>query len=125
MGECGCGDFHPYESYRLGDYVLAIEIYKGCSYCNTGLMVGLHLFTDAEARRYDIEAHKEFKPDEYGHSQIDLPLIGKDDLVKAAQKLEPEFSEYGDLMNFLSDYGLELLQNAINNRLEELRQQNR
>ena len=125
MGECGCGDFHLYDSYRLGDYVLAIEIYKGCSYCNTGLMVGLHLFTDAEARSYDIEAHKEFKPDEYGHSQIDFPIIGKDDIVKAAQKLVTEFSEYGNLEDFLSDYGLELLQSGIVNRLEELRKQNR
>jgi hypothetical protein len=76
MGECGCGELNNYEAFKVGNYVLAIEKYLGCRYCHTGLIFSLHLFTEENAEEYLIVADKEFKPDEFGHAQIDFPIPG-------------------------------------------------
>ena len=111
MGECGCGEMTNYEAYKIGDYILAVEQYLGCEYCHTGLMITLHLFTQEEAKEYLIETNKEFKPDEYGHAQLDFPIIGSNELIKAAKQMGIDCisREYGNLESIFEDVGLNLL----------------
>ncbi|MDQ3804292.1 MAG: hypothetical protein M3416_10725 [Acidobacteriota bacterium] len=126
MGACGCGELSVYEGYTVGPYVLAVEVYRGCSYCDTGLMVALHLFTPEEAETYDVEIKSEFKPDKYGHAEIAFPMVGQADLVKAAEGLEAKeeggslVPRYDSLADILRDYGLKLLQAGLRYRLKEI-----
>lgn len=120
MGECGCGEFQPYESFKIGDSILSLEIYKGCEYCNTGLMVTLNAFTPEEAENWQLEDVKEIDPKEKGWLQHDFPLLGKEDLLAALEEIQKEIdvSEYGSFEDFLKDYGLELIQKGVRNRLK-------
>jgi hypothetical protein len=117
MCECGCGDLNPKQVVKIGDYILAIEVYPGCKDCETGIMVTLNLFSKDEAERWGLEAKEEFKPDETGWSRIDIPLLGKDELVKAFNKLESggevSFADYDDCAEYLDDNGIDLLQEAL------------
>lgn len=131
MGECGCGSFTCEQAVRVGDYILAVEVYRGCADCQTGLMVTLHIFTVDEARHWDIEKAETFAPDQYGHAQLDFPLFGHDELIGAAHRLNvdtaDEFSAngYENLRDFFEDYGLSLLQTAWSIKQAELEAQNR
>jgi len=53
MGECGCGETRPYKIVEIGGNVMVIEIYRGCEYCDTGLIVSLHLHTPESAAEFD------------------------------------------------------------------------
>ncbi len=129
MCECGCGDFSCNKAIRVGKNILAVEIYPGCENCRTGLMVALHIFTPEEAEKWDIEEAKPFEPDEYGHAQIDLPLLGPDELIQAARYLKLDRKSifgrtgYGNLVDFLDDHGLELLQCALRIKQQDIEAQ--
>jgi hypothetical protein len=126
MCECGCGEFRPDKAVRIGDKVLAIEIYPGCRDCDTGIMVSLHIFTTEEAARWDLKPIEEFKPDQFGSEQMDFPIIGKEDLVHAAEAMDEadgdpfEDQGYANLIDWLSDNGLDLLQRGLRLRLAEV-----
>ena len=112
MGECGCGEMTNYDAYKIGDYILAIEKYLGCEYCHTGLMVSLHLFTEENADIFFIETDKEFKTDKFGYAQLNFPIIGPEELVKAVRQIKlggVDLSQYEDLEDIFEDVGLELL----------------
>lgn len=126
MGECGCSEMTNYEAYKIGDYILAVESYLGCEYCHTGLMISLHLFTEENAKDFLIETDREFKPDKYGHAQLDFPIIGSNELIKAVKQVRLDgvnLSQYEDLEDIFEDVGLELLRigtGFINEPAEEL-----
>ena len=126
MCECGCGNFNPYKAYKMGENVLAVEIYPGCEECGTGLMVSLHIFTPDEAKHYDMEPTEEFKPDEFGWAEMSFPIIGKDDLLQAAKDNIHENGEpieeqgYENIPDWISDNGLDLLQRGLRLRLKDV-----
>jgi len=124
MGQCGCGDFSPEEVVKFGNHILAIEIYPGCDDCETGLISTLHVFTPEYAADWRLEPEKEFKPDQYGQAQIDIPLMGKEDLIEALNKIREEVDpeEYDNFEDFLQDYGLRLLQEAFFIRRKKTKQ---
>lgn len=116
MGVCGCGELSPEKVYRVGDQFLVVELYRGCSDCGTGLMVSLHLMTPEAAKQYDIEPNDAFPPDKYGWSQVNIPIVGREDLVEAAEVIEENGSltvEYDSLADLLRDEGLDLLQRGV------------
>jgi len=117
MCECGCGDLAPDKVVRLGDKVLAIEVYPGCRDCETGLMVVLNLFTQERAEDFfDLEPTEIFEPDEQGYAEISMPILGPDDLIEVVKEMEKDgnpLTDYESLSDWLSDHGLELLQRAL------------
>jgi len=116
MCECGCGDLAPDKVVRLGDKVLAIEIYPGCRDCETGLMVVLNLFTQERAEDFMLETTEIFEPDEQGYAEISMPILGPDDLIEVVKEMEKDgnpLTDYESLSDWLSDHGLELLQRAL------------
>lgn len=126
MCECGCGEFEAHKAVLVGDNVIAFEIYQGCDSCDTGIIFTAHIFTKEEAEHWLINTSdlKQFKPDEFGHAQIDFPLIGKDDVVKWAKEHEIDengntIEDYMSLEDYLEDRGLEMLQGGLRNRLAE------
>lgn len=127
MGECGCGDFQPSAAFKVGEKYLAIEEYHGCDYCNAGLAVSVYLMTPQEAGEWGVDEMdvKELKPDIC--EPVHVPLIGAEELVKAAKVLEEEyddgeadedpwFKQYRSLAELMEDVGLELLQEAMRQR---------
>jgi hypothetical protein len=124
MCECACGDAQIEKGWRVGENILAVELYRGCKECNAGLLVSLHIFTPEQAEEYEIEIVGEFKPDAHGWAQMPFPVVGKDDLVKAAESLEEEegdlFEEYGSLPEVLREFGLKLLQKSFAIRQKEI-----
>jgi hypothetical protein len=93
MGECGCGEITDYQCRKVGDYVLVVEKHSGCRYCHTGLMVGVHLFTQEEADAFQFDYSEEFKPDKHGHSQIDVIFEGTE---VEKEDDDPYYGEYID-----------------------------
>lgn len=113
MCECGCGDFHPHQSFLMGDDVLSVEVYRGCDNCDTGLMVTLYKMSPSEAERWDIEEFSEF--DRFG--MVNIPLLHPEDLIEALKEIQ-EADEYDNFADFLSDHGLDLIQRAVEKRLK-------
>lgn len=128
MGECGCGELRPHEVLQLGNEILAVEIYEGCEYCDTGIMVTLNLLNKERADEIGLEPTGELKPDKYGWGQTNYPIIAPEDLIDAAKKLKSDeaFGDdgYDSLTDYLSDEGLELLQTALRIRLEKTAAEN-
>ncbi len=123
MCECLCGEFEAYKAFRVGELVLAVEIYHGCPSCNNPIDVALHLMTPEYAKEWDIDVEQapEFKPDKHGHNQVYFPLIGGDDLVAWTERHELDFSGYDNPIDYLRDNGLELLQGGLENRLDKVK----
>lgn len=116
MGECGCGETRPYKIVEIGDNVMVIEIYRGCEYCDTGLIVSLHLHTPESAAEFDFVPEEKFEPGEYG-TTLDFPLLGGEDLAEAARQMKADEyfggNGYDSMTDWLDDYGLELLQRSV------------
>lgn len=125
MCECGCADFSPYRSYKVGKNILVLEIYPGCENCDNPLGITLAIFTPSEAKHWLTEPSPEFKPDQYGSKELYFSLIGKDDLIQAAKDIVAENGDpiedegYANLVDWLEDDGLDLLQRALRIRLEK------
>lgn len=118
MGECGCGETRPHKIIDLGDSVMVVEIYPGCLYCDTGIMVTLNKLTYEDAKVWGWEPDTKFEPDEVlGIMQLNFPIISKEDLIEAAKQMG--FHESDELIGGLQEEGLELLQNAISIRLSK------
>lgn len=117
MGQCGCGDLSPRDVFKIGQKVMAVEVYKGCDDCDTGVVLTLNLFNPSNAKECDLKPKKEFKTDKYGYNSVHYPLLGKSDLIEAARELEESgetFEIYGNnIGDWLQDNGLRLLQKAI------------
>lgn len=138
MGQCGCGDMHLIAAHRVAgtENVLAVDEYWGCRECGTPIAITLRYF-DAPGwldwgRWYHPpgrDAHATPEPemaaDEYGGEEgfgWAFPLIGKAELVQAAREGEElkrvRLEDYATLADLLSDWGLELLQEALRQRSE-------
>ncbi|MGA2160091.1 MAG: hypothetical protein ABSG90_12875 [Dehalococcoidia bacterium] len=118
MGECGCGEMIPHKVFKIGNRILAVEIYRGCQDCCTGITVTLNLFTKKEWKTWDIEPDAEFKVDEHGYAQIAFPIIEQEDLVAVAKSEEYQNifdgeNGYENLEDFFHDEGLRILQEAV------------
>jgi hypothetical protein len=115
MGECGCGNFQPRASFKVGKRVVSVEIYPGCETCRRYMEAVVYVFPNVE----------EFKSwnisDLVNLDSVNsvgvcgIPLFGRDDLIEALKEI-PEAKEYDDFADFLHDYGLELLQTALSIR---------
>jgi hypothetical protein len=125
MGECGCGETRPYKIVEIGGNVMVVEIYRGCEYCDTGLIVSLHLHTPESATDFDFVPEEKFEPGEYG-TRLDFPLLSGEDLAEAARQMKADEyfggNGYDSMTDWLDDYGLELLQRAVRLRLTQLAQ---
>ena len=124
MCECGCGEMDPWKVVRVGKNVLVIDKYQGCGYCDTGLVVSLHIFTPEEAETHGLaEPERELAPDEHGYGVLHVPVVGPEDLAKAAEEMGLDGGVSGCWDNladfFRDDEGLELLQRAMGIRSAE------
>jgi len=134
MGQCGCGDLVIDSARPIAgtDIVLAVDEYQGCNYCHTGLMPTLHFFDPKGWKEWGegAELGEPITPDEFGGDRgygWRIPLIGKAELVKAARVLVAEEGEpfgqgedgYATLADWLEDYGLRLLQEAMRQRAKQ------
>ena len=117
MGECGCGETRPHKVVDLGDSVMVVEIYTGCRYCETGVMVTLHKLTYEEAKKWDWEPNTRFERDDLGISQLNFPIISQEDLISAAKQMG--FQDGDQLLEDFSESGLELLQRAVWHRIAQ------
>lgn len=123
MGECGCNDIQPHEILKVGENVLVVEIYRGCSYCDTGIMVGLHLMPPDDAEAFGWEPTGKLELDNGKYAMWNYPIVGPDDLLEAAKKMKADEQfggeGYDTLTDWLMDNGLEFLQKALAHRLAE------
>lgn len=119
MGQCGCGELQPRDVLKVGGKVMAVEVYKGCEICDTGVMLTLNLFNPSRAKEHDLKPRREFKTDKHGFGFVDYPLLGKDDLIEAVKELEKAgevIDNYDNLVDWFRDNGLFMLQKAISIR---------
>lgn len=122
MGQCGCGDFSPDYVYKLGDHVIVLSEYHGCQDCDTPLECVMFIMTVEEAKSWCIEEDemKSIELNEFGWAEEIVPFVGRDELIKAAEEIEEEgelfLNNYATLADILCDYGLDLLQRAMNHR---------
>lgn len=97
---------------------MIVEVYPGCRYCETGIIVTLHKLTYEEAKEWDWEPDIKFSPEPpSGLSQLNFPILGNEDLIEAAIQMGRD----DDLIDFLRDEGLDLLQRALSIREKKLR----
>lgn len=123
MGECGCGELRPLAAFRVGEDVLVVELYSGCSDCHSWPSVGLHVMTPEQAAELSIEVGGEFSPVPHGWERKTFPIITKEGLAHAARDLEGEggdlLSDYVTLEDLLAGRGLQLLKAAMRRSREE------
>ena len=119
MGECGCGEINDIRDIvKIGENILVVEVYSGCRYCHSGVVVSLHLFTEEEAKCFQFESTKVFEPDEFGYGALHFPIVGQEDLAITCLEME-SMENYIDVSDWLTDNGRELLQRAIAKRRQE------
>ena len=118
MCECGCGNMNPIAAYKVGGNVLIVDEYHGCSDCCTPIGLSLHIFSPKEAKEWLDEPVREiFKPmPPTSWDERYFSFVGKDELVAAAAEFEEDYQQYDSLSDFLSDFGLRLLQSAMKKR---------
>ena len=114
MGECGCGSMNIVDSFLVGNKVMAVDLYRGCSDCGVDIGISLHIFTKKEAKDFCIEPKEEFSPDEYGWKQRHVFNLEMNHVIQAIMKYADELSDYGDLRDFLDDRKYDILQEALN-----------
>jgi hypothetical protein len=123
MGECGCGELRPLAAFRVGDEVLVVELYGGCTDCHSWPSVGLHVMTPEQAAELSIEVGGEFRPGPHGWERQTFPIITKEGLRLAAEEVEGEGGDlldaYISLEDLLTDRGLHLLRAAMRRSREE------
>ena len=119
MGECGCNETNPYKIIRIGNKILVIEVYKGCHYCHTGIMVSIHIMSLKEAKDYMYEVTDDYSSSTY--EIINIPIIDVDKLKASIEKLDGDnkIESYGNIGNWLDEEGLEILQEGVNLCLAE------
>lgn len=130
MGACGCGDNPPREIYQVGrGQFLGLAPYLGCSYCDTGIGYDLTFLDEKGLKDWaDGVPTEKIDFDEFGGTNNGLMLgcIGADELRKAAralvetQEIDGTLEEYGTIDDWLSDFGLRLLQEAFRIHLKEV-----
>jgi len=114
MGECGCGEMNIVDAFLVENKVIAIDLYGGCRYCEENpLGITIHVFSKEQAKFWDINTKEKLNPEKYKSGEKSYPFIGKDDLIKACKKFEPEFEGYISLIDFMEDRGLDILREAL------------
>ena len=118
MGSCGCGDINPISAFRVGGNIMIIDEYNGCKDCGTPIGLTIHLFSPKEAMQYldkpVSEVFKTLPPTSW--DERSFGFVGRDELVAAAAEFENDYRQYDSLSDFLSDFGLNLLQAAMKKR---------
>lgn len=119
MCECGCNELVPLHIFQVGEYVMVVELYKGCGDCDTGIMFTINLFTEADAKELDFVPEDELFPDEFGYCQRNFPILERRDLIDAFNKMVSAGDLFtDDMQEALDDRGSghTLLRNAVNIR---------
>lgn len=118
MGECGCGSMNPIAAYKVGRNVLVIDEYWGCKDCDTPIGITLHIFSPSKAAEVlDRKVTEKFQPEPpTSWSEKVIGFIGEKELLDAAEKFEDGWKEYDTFRDFLCDFGLEFLQEAMKKR---------
>lgn len=121
MGECGCGGTVPHKILKIGKDVMYVEIYRGCDYCETGIMVTVGIVTPEIAEMNGWEPGETFEAGKDDWNQFDFPIISKDDLIDAVKQMKDDDAigenGYDNLTDWLQDRGLDLLQTAVRIRV--------
>lgn len=117
MGQCGCGDYQPARQYRVKGCVVGVELYPGCDYCTDQVSVAVHLFTPSSpfAGSHKTET---VQPDDDGACLPAIPVLSVADLRAAFKAMECQYDPadpdgYATLDDYLHDYGLRIVQEAI------------
>lgn len=119
MGNCGCGDFSgAIWAVTIGNRVLAVSRYDGCTYCDGPLGYSVHLMTKAAAKEWRIEPSGEWTPEApLGWSEHFLNMFSQGQLATAAQTIQErekiDLSEYDSLGDLLRDIGLDVIHEAL------------
>lgn len=117
MGQCGCGDYAPVKQYKIKGCVVGVEIYPGCDYCTDQVSVAIHLFTPSSPF-VGWQDTKTVMPDEYGANIPAIPVLSVGDLRAAFKAMDYQYDPtdedgYETLDDYLQDYGLRIVQEAI------------
>jgi hypothetical protein len=127
MGECGCGSTVPHKILKVGKSVMYVELYRGCDYCDTGIMVTVGMVTPDVAEMNGWKPDEIFEAGKDGWSQFDFPIISPEDLIDAVKKMKCNDAVgeggYDSLTDWLQDSGLELLQTAVRLRVAKTNKQ--
>jgi len=114
MGQCGCGDLIPYESFKIDDSkYLVVEKYPGCQDCFTPIGISLHFFNEQGWHEWVKDHNKPIREnvlfDEYGGDIGSYGLLGANELVQATKELQGnEDDKY-----FVEEYGYQLLRKGM------------
>ena len=119
MCECGCGEFHPRESYKIGDRVLSIEVYPGCRGCQNAMAVTLHWLTPEEAAEWGVTDPPTLDLDGLAWRWLNVQLFDASDLLEWLRRNPEAIDGYASVPDFMADHGLELLQGALAIRAEK------
>jgi hypothetical protein len=109
---------NPIAAYKVGGNVIIVDEYHGCDDCGTPLGLSLHIFSPKEAKEWlDEPVSEVFEPKPpTAWDERCFGFVGKDELVAAAAEFEEDYAQYDSLSDFLSDFGLRLLQSAMKKR---------
>lgn len=130
MGQCGCGETWIKRAFRVigTDFIIGVQEYHGCKECNSSVGLFLSFFTLEGAKEWidDDLRIEPVLPDAYGAFEgrgAQFWLIGREELYLAAAHLEAHeglrIEDYGSLEDLLHDYGLRLIQAAMDMRPDE------
>ena len=117
MCECGCGEYCPAKEYSIRGCVVGIELYPGCRDCDTGLAIVPHFFKKGSPFVMT-EKPQSVTPDEDGACLPMIPIFDVEDLKAAFKEQDCQYDPtdadgYATLDDYLDDYGLSILQKAI------------
>lgn len=131
MCQCGCGDTNLEKGYELlGGTVVAYDIYRGCRDCNPGPGISIYAYPNRKVGRMWLSGVKieQYTPDEFGGNHgygISFGLFEVEDLIAEAKEIvatesgevgllkDEDEDDYLSLEDWLSDYGLMMVQGAM------------
>lgn len=120
MGQCGCGDVPVENAFKLpSGEVIGYFVYRGCDECFAGPAIDIFVYPNAKSEWVRDAKIESYKPDEYGGNGghgIPIALFEVRDLIEAAKKIggtELSKDGYESVEDWLSDYGLQMMQDAM------------
>ena len=119
MCQCGCADYSPEIQYKLRGCVVGVQLYKGCQYCTDQMAVVLEFFTPQSAWVKDYtDKNVSVTQDEDGAQLPAIPIMAVQDLRAAFKGMPDQYDPtnpdgWPTLDDYLSDFGLEILQSAV------------
>lgn len=131
MGQCGCGEVPIENAVKLpkGE-VVAYHVYRGCADCFSGPGISIYVYPNTKSEFLEHAKIDDFTPDEFGGNHgygISFGLFEVKDLCAESVELQKEArigrgrDDYRSLDDWLSDYGLRLIQGAMRRSAERIK----